>query len=109
MAILELILPYKTTMFNIYKCFHHIFPMLFLEQVGGKLKDMHQEFRTKAHQFAEQLVGEVFASKKDVPPMPTQLAQPAEVDSQPKPDMKDPHAYRDESRVSEYGELNLKE
>lgn len=76
--------------------------------MGGQLEDMTQTFRNKAQQFAEQLVGEVFASKEGStesiePAGDPPVAPPSVEGASPS----DPQAYRDESRVSEFGEWAL--
>lgn len=81
-------------------------PFFFVpEYVGEQLEDMTQTFRSKAQQFAEKLVEEVFATKEgSAPPEPAgepPTLRPGEEQVEPR----EPQAYRDESRVSEYGEL----
>ena len=70
---------------------------------------MTQTFRTKAQQFAEQLVGEVLASKNGSPPVEPAGEPPKFSDTKAKAEAQvvspsEPQAYRDESRVSEFGE-----
>lgn len=87
---------------------------------------MTQTFRHKAQKFAEQLVTEVFAAREgsvpaepagEPPSMPEELkkqsvspvstaAPPTTADGLAT-DVQEPQAYRDESRVSEFGEFLL--
>ena len=74
-------------------------------------------FRHKAQRFAEQLVTEVFSSREgaapgepsgDPPTVPRALkeSQPQEpVQEEARTSPSEPQAYRDESRISEFGEL----
>lgn len=90
-----------------------------------QFEDMTQTFRHKAQKFAEQLVTEVFAAREgsvpaepagEPPTLPEELkTQAATPDSAPKPptaeevsaSIQEPQVYRDESRVSEFGESFL--
>lgn len=91
------------------------------EVVSHQFEDMTQTFRHKAQKFAEQLVTEVFAAREgsvpaepagEPPAMPEELkTQGPTPDAAPKPAaaedlsaIQEPQAYRDESRVSEFGE-----
>ena len=80
----------------------------FSEYVGDQLEDMTQTFRSKAQQFAQQLVGEVLSARNGVEPSVT-TGEPPKFGQVPDHSQLDegtePQAYRDESRVSEYGEL----
>lgn len=95
------------------------------EVVGHQFEDMTQTFRHKAQKFAEQLVTEVFAAREgsvpaepagEPPSMPEELKQQdttteATTEQQQdtvaqdtlSPSLQEPQAYRDESRVSEFG------
>lgn len=78
---------------------------------------MNQAFRTKAQKFAQQLVSEVFAGREEShltehavePPTLSEELKPspaAEVKQEIQEnglDLSQPQAYRDESRVSEFG------
>lgn len=93
--------------------------------MSHQFEDMTQTFRHKAQKFAEQLVTEVFAAREgsvpaepagEPPPLPEELkTQAATPDSGPKAPteeevtaaIQEPQAYRDESRVSEFGECFL--
>lgn len=78
-----------------YQCLH------FTEYVGNQLEDLTQTFRSKAQEFAEKLVGEVFASREG-----SEVTDPAgEPPAAPPavPGSSDPQVYRDESRTSEMG------
>lgn len=90
---------------------------------------MTQTFRHKAQKFAEQLVTEVFAAREgsvpaepagEPPSLPEELrTQSISPDSTAipltttadyealSPSTQEPQAYRDESRVSEFGELSV--
>ena len=96
---------------------------------------MTQTFRNKAQKFAEQLVSEVFAAREgsepiepagEPPALPEELralsssaesvtamipprnASPASISKLSKASTpNEPQAYRDESRVSEYGKLKI--
>ena len=71
---------------------------------------MTQQFRRKAHEFADQLVEEVLAGKESTPSpslmreesTPTPLAHQPAIDEVPR--SKSPVVYRDDTRTSEYGE-----
>lgn len=93
--------------------------------MSHQFEDMTQTFRHKAQKFAEQLVTEVFAAREgsvpaepagEPPALPEELkAQAATPDTAPKPptaeevaaSIQEPQAYRDESRVSEFGKPSL--
>lgn len=93
------------------------------EVVSHQFEDMTQTFRHKAQKFAEQLVTEVFAAREgsvpaepagEPPSIPEELKkQSVSPDSTAAPlpaaddetDGQEPQAYRDESRVSEFGML----
>lgn len=97
------------------------FHLPFSEVVSHQFEDMTQTFRHKAQKFAEQLVTEVFAAREgsvpaepagEPPSLPEELkAQPPTSEAPPKlataedlSSLQEPQAYRDESRVSEFGE-----
>ncbi|KAG0730308.1 Titin [Chionoecetes opilio] len=92
--------------------------------VSHQFEDMTQTFRHKAQKFAEQLVTEVFAAREgsvpsepagEPPPLPEELKIPAPTtDTAPQPpttedlsSLREPQAYRDESRVSEFGTKHI--
>ncbi|XP_042876868.1 titin-like isoform X4 [Penaeus japonicus] len=94
--------------------------------VSHQFEDMTQTFRHKAQKFAEQLVTEVFAAREgsvpaepagEPPSMPEELkkqsvspvstaAPPTAADGLAT-DVQEPQAYRDESRVSEFGTKHI--
>ncbi|XP_069984239.1 titin isoform X5 [Penaeus vannamei] len=94
--------------------------------VSHQFEDMTQTFRHKAQKFAEQLVTEVFAAREgsvpaepagEPPSMPEELkkqsvspvstaAPPTTADGLAT-DVQEPQAYRDESRVSEFGTKHI--
>ncbi|KAK4306760.1 hypothetical protein Pmani_021420 [Petrolisthes manimaculis] len=97
--------------------------------VGHQFEDMTQTFRHKAQRFAEQLVTEVFAAREgsvpaepagEPPSMPDELKTQetsTEAVTEPPQDaatrdtlsdsLQEPQAYRDESRVSEFGTKHI--
>lgn len=92
--------------------------------VSHQFEDMTQTFRHKAQKFAEQLVTEVFAAREgsvpaepagEPPSLPEELkTQPPLSEAPPKPataedlsSLQEPQAYRDESRVSEFGTKHI--
>ena len=89
--------------------------------MSHQFEDMTQTFRHKAQKFAEQLVTEVFAAREgsvpaepagEPPSLPEELkTQAPTTEAAPQPattedlsSLQEPQAYRDESRVSEFGE-----
>ncbi|XP_066957162.1 uncharacterized protein [Macrobrachium rosenbergii] len=97
--------------------------------VSHQFEDMTQTFRHKAQKFAEQLVTEVFAAREgsvpaepagEPPSLPEELkrcsvspdstaAPPAATVAEElkSPTLQEPQAYRDESRVSEFGTKHI--
>ncbi|MPC14700.1 Myopalladin [Portunus trituberculatus] len=92
--------------------------------VSHQFEDMTQTFRHKAQKFAEQLVTEVFAAREgsvpaepagEPPSLPEELktqAPTTEAPQQPTTtedlsSLQEPQAYRDESRVSEFGTKHI--
>ncbi|XP_063883939.1 titin-like isoform X4 [Scylla paramamosain] len=92
--------------------------------VSHQFEDMTQTFRHKAQKFAEQLVTEVFAAREgsvpaepagEPPSLPEELkTQPPTSEAPPKltttedlSSLQEPQAYRDESRVSEFGTKHI--
>lgn len=104
-------------------------PLYFSEVVSNQFEDMTQTFRHKAQKFAEQLVTEVFAAREgsvpaepageppslpeelkarsSVSPDSTAMPPPATLAQEAmSPTTQEPQAYRDESRVSEFGKYS---
>jgi len=78
------------------------------DKVESELQDMTQQFRRKAHEFADQLVEEVLAGKESTPSpsLMREESTPTPAPHRPAID-ESPVAYRDDTRTSEYGTKHI--